>query len=80
MSDADSVARTFNNIQEWNEFGERLSAILKEVKDRIGDAPLYITEDGEFFVHPDVSRKLNEAGNEGPLEFLRFMQRNAISE
>jgi hypothetical protein len=80
MSDADSVTQTFDNIREWNEFGERLNAILKEVKDRIGDAPLQITEDGEFFVHPDVSQKLNEAGNEGPLEFLRFMQRNAISE
>jgi len=80
MSDADSVAQTFNNIREWNEYGERLNAILKEVKDRIGDAPLQITEDGEFFVHPDVSQKLNEAGNEGPLEFLRFMQRNGVSE
>jgi hypothetical protein len=75
MSDADSVTQTFNNIREWNEFGERLNAILKEVRDRTGDAPLQITEDGEFFVHPDVSRILNEAGNEGPLEFLRVMQR-----
>ena len=34
MSDADSVIQTFNNIREWNEFGERLNAILKEVKDK----------------------------------------------
>lgn len=80
MSDADNVTQTFNNIREWNEYGERLNAILTEVKDRIGEAPLYITEDGEFFVHPDVSQKLNEAGNEGPLEFLRFMQLNGIAE
>ncbi len=80
MSDADSVTQTFNNIREWNEFGDRLSAILKEVKDRTGEAPLYVDEDGEFFVHPDVSQKLNEAGNEGPLEFLKFMQRNGMSE
>ena len=45
--------------------------ILGEVKSRTGEAPLYITEDGEAFVHPDVARKLDEPGNEGPLEFLQ---------
>jgi hypothetical protein len=77
MSNGKSVTQTFNDIREWNEFGERLNAILQEIRDRTGDAPIYVDEDGEFFVHPDVSHKLNEVGNEGPLEFLRSMQRTA---
>lgn len=80
MADDNFVERTFNEIQEWNESGARLNAILERVKNKIGDAPLYVTEDGEFFVHPDVSRILNEPGNEGPLEFLKFMQRNRVAE
>lgn len=80
MADEDSVSRTFNEIREWNESGARLNAILQEIKDKIGDAPLYVDEDGGFFVHPDVSRILNEPGNEGPLEFLRFMQRNGFGK
>jgi hypothetical protein len=80
MSDADSVSRTLSGIREWNEFGERLNTILQEIKDKIGDAPLYVDEDGKFFVHPEVSRILNEPGNEGPLEFLRLMQRNGLGQ
>jgi hypothetical protein len=50
--------------------------ILTAVKERTGEAPLYITEEGEAFVHPDVLQKLNEPGNEGPLEFLQYMKQH----
>jgi hypothetical protein len=66
--------------QEWDESGERLKAILQEIGDKIGEAPLCVTEGGEFYVHPDVSRILHEPGNEGPLEFLRYMQRNGFGK
>ena len=79
MPDEGSVSRTFNEIRKWNEFGARLNAILQEIKDKIGDAPLYVDEDGEVFAHPDLIQKLNEPGNEGPLEFLRYMQRTGIT-
>jgi hypothetical protein len=80
MADENGVLQTFKNVQEWNEFGERLTAILKEVTEKTGEAALYVTEEGEFFIHPDVSRKLDEPGNEGPLELLRFMKRNGIGD
>jgi hypothetical protein len=80
MADDDFVERTFKEIQDWNDSGARLNAILGEIKEKIGDAPLYVDEDGKFFVHPDVTRILNQPGNEGPLEFLRYMQRNGIGK
>jgi hypothetical protein len=80
MADENFVEKAVNEIRDWNESGQRLNAILEEIKNKIGDAPLYVTEDGKFFVHPDVSRILNEPGNEGPLEFLRYMQRNGIGQ
>lgn len=78
MDDEDSVSQTINKIQEWDEFGRRLTVIFDEFKEKTGEAALYITEDGEYFVHPEVRRRLDEPGNEGPLEFLRFMQRNGM--
>lgn len=80
MSDGESISEIFNSIAEWNRSGERLHAILKEVKEEINDAPFQVTEDGRFFLHPLLAKKLNEPGNEGPLEFLRYMQRNGIAK
>jgi hypothetical protein len=70
-----SVDECFTHIKEWNEYGARLTKILTEAREQLGDAPLYVTEEGEFAIHPDVLAKLNEPGNEGPLELLRTMQR-----
>lgn len=72
---ATTFTEVVQNSREWNEWGQRLMEILGEVKSRTGEAPLHITEDGEAFVHPDVARKLDEPGNEGPLEFLQYMKR-----
>lgn len=58
---------------------KRLVLILKHVKVETGEVPLYVTEDGRFVIHPAVSRKLNEPGNEGPLEFLGFMRRTGCT-
>jgi hypothetical protein len=55
-------------------------SITEEVKAAIGEAPLWIREDGEVFMHPDLSRKLHEPGNEGPLEFLRYMKRSGTTK
>jgi len=75
---ATTFSEVVENAREWNEWGQRLMEILGEVKSRTGEAPLYITEGGEAFVHPDVARKLDEPGNEGPLEFLQYMKRAGI--
>jgi len=75
---ATTFSEVVKNEREWNEWGQRLLEILGEVKTRTGEAPLYITEEGEAFVHPDVARKLDEPGNEGPLEFLQYMKRVGI--
>lgn len=75
---ATTFSEVVKNEREWNEWGQRLLEILGEVKTRTGEAPLYITEEGEAFVHPDVARKLDKPGNEGPLEFLQYMKRVGI--
>lgn len=79
MPDENYVSNVINNIREWDEWGQRLMGILREVKERTGKTPLYVTEDGEAFVHPDVMQKLNEPGNEGPLEVLQYMKRMGIT-
>ncbi len=75
---ATTFTEVVKNSREWNGWGLRLMGILGEVKSRTGEAPLYITEDGEAFVHPDVARRLDEPGNEGPLEFLQYMKRVGV--
>lgn len=69
-----------NQDVDWQESGRRLLQILKEVKENIGESPMRITEDGVVFLHPDVNRILHEPGNEGPLEFLRCIERTGITE
>ena len=80
MSDEDFVYRVFDRLQDWEEWGRRLRNIVGEVKEKVGEAPLCFNEKGEVFMHPDLARKLNELGNEGPLEYLRYMQRNGITK
>ena len=80
MENEDSVSQTFDRIREWNEWGRRLTDILQEAKERTGEPPLCITEEGKAFVPPDVLQKLNEPGNEGPLEFLKYMKQMSIPE
>ena len=80
MADENSVSQVFENIREWQEWGKRLTEITREVGERIGEAPVCVREDGGVFVHPDLASKLHEPGNEGPLEFLRLIQRNGIGK
>ena len=69
-----------NEDSDWQESGRRLLRILQEVKERVGESPMRITEDGEVFLHPDASRILHQPGNEGPLEFLRCIERTGIAK
>jgi hypothetical protein len=36
--------------------------VLKEVADRIGEAPVKYNENGEAFAHPEMSRELEKPG------------------
>lgn len=69
-----------NKDRDWEESGRRLLRILRDVKEKVGESPLRITEDGEVFLHPDANRILQEPGNEGPLEFLRCIERTGIAK
>lgn len=80
MPDEDSVSQILKRLHDWEEWGRRLMSIAEDVKTKIGEAPLWIREDGEVFMHPDLSRKLHEPGNEGPLEYLRYMKRSGITK
>lgn len=80
MPGEDHVSQTLKNIQEWDEWGRRLNAILQDVQQKTGETPLYITEEGEAFAHPDVLQKLQEPGNEGPLEFLQYMKHMPVPQ
>lgn len=69
-----------NQDRDWEESGRRLLEILRAVREKVGESPLRVTEEGEVFLHPDASRILQEPGNEGPLEFLRTMERTGIAK
>jgi len=69
-----------NQNRDWEESGRRLLRILQEVKERVGESSMRITEEGEVFLHPDASRILHEPGNEGPLEFLRCIERTGMAK
>jgi hypothetical protein len=54
------------------ECGQRLSALLKDVHDRVGEAPVLVNaENGEVFVHPELGAELEKSGNEGLSDMLR---------
>jgi hypothetical protein len=80
MSLKDGFLDLVNQDGDWQESGQRLLQILKEVKEKVGESPMRITEAGEVYLHPEVNRILHEPGNEGPLEFLRCIERTGISE
>jgi hypothetical protein len=80
MSDDDFVSRTFERMENWEEWGRRLREIADEVKEKVGEAPLIFNEEGAVFMHPALAAKLEEPGNEGPMEFLRYMKRMGITK
>jgi hypothetical protein len=42
--------------------GKLLFVVLKEVADRIGEAPVKYYENGEAFAHPEMARELEKPG------------------
>lgn len=80
MTDEGSFSRLLKETGEWEECGRRLTELLEDMKEKTGDAALYVDEDGEVFMHPELVEKLNEPGNEGPLEFLRYMKRTGMTK
>jgi hypothetical protein len=69
------VAEAVSNLLEGNRLqaeadAQRLSALIREVADSIGEAPVGINENGEVFVHPDLARELDKPGNEVLSEML----------
>lgn len=67
-----------NRDRDWEESGRRLLQILRDIREQVGESPMRVSEEGEVFLHPEASRILHEPGNEGPLEFLRCIERTGI--
>jgi hypothetical protein len=68
-----------SQTKHWDECGRRLHTILSEVSSRIGGPALYFDENGKFFAHQDLTKKLDEPGNEELRDYLLFMQRSGIA-
>jgi hypothetical protein len=49
---------------------QRLLALINEVANRIGEAPVCYNDDGKVFVHPDLALELDKPGNEALSEML----------
>lgn len=79
MPEGSTVLRYIDKVRDRDKSAKRLVSILKSVKVETGEVPLYVTTEGLFAIHPAVSRKLTEPGNEGPLEFLGFMRRTGCT-
>ena len=69
-----------NQSRDWEESGRRLLQILREVRQKVGEPSMRVTEEGEVFLHPDADRILHQPGNEGPLEFLRCIERTGLAK
>jgi hypothetical protein len=68
---AEAVANLLeNNRHQIEADAQRLSALIKEVADHIGEAPVGFNENGEVFVHPELARELEKPGNEVLSEML----------
>ena len=80
MADEDSVESIVGPVWDFQEWNRRLMQITEEVKQQIGEAPLMFNEEGEVFMHPALAAKLQEPGNEGPMEALRYMKRMGITK
>jgi hypothetical protein len=69
------AAEALGNLLEGNRRqieadAQRLSALIKRVADYVGEAPVGVNENGEVFVHPQLARELEKAGNEELSEML----------
>jgi hypothetical protein len=69
-SKAAKAVRNFLEISQAD--SQRLVAVLKEVADRIGEAPIIYNENG-FFMHPEMAPELDKPGNEALREMLIMM-------
>jgi len=70
----------FNDLQRWEECGKKLQKITAEIKQRIGDAPIYIDEIGKFHIHPDLNAEKDRPENEGLQEYLLYLQKISEAE
>jgi hypothetical protein len=73
--DLSKAAEAASNLLEGNRRqieadAQRLSALINEVADRIGEAPVSVNENGEVFVHPHLARELEKPGNQALSEML----------
>jgi hypothetical protein len=82
MSDIHEMDLTdmIRDLQKWDECGKKLQKIAAEIKQRIGDAPIYIDEVGKFHVHPDLIAEIDRPGNEGLNEYLLYIQGISVAE
>lgn len=80
MADDDFVHEIFGRLQEFEQSGKRLQEILNEVGTEVGEAPLHIDSDGKVFVHPILTKKLQEPENAGALDYLKYMQQSGIAK
>lgn len=78
MENDDFVSETLHGLADWQEWGQRLTSLMSEVRDKIGEAPIVFRADGEVFMHPELAQTLQEPGNEGPLEYLQYLKRIAV--
>jgi Uma2 family endonuclease len=68
------------DLQKWESCGKKLQELAAEVKERIGDAPIYIDESGKFHIHPDLIAEIDRPENEELYEYLLYMQKNSEAE
>ena len=73
--DPSKAAEAVSNLLEGNRRqieadARRLSALINEVADHVGEAPVGFNENGEVFVHPELARELEKPGNEVLSEML----------
>lgn len=73
--DPSEAAKAMSSLIEENRLqaeadAQRLSALIREVAGRIGEAPVAFNEDGEAFVRPELARELERPGNEMLREML----------
>jgi len=72
---AETVRKLESDRLQVEADSQRLLAVLKDVADRIGEAPVIYNENGEVFVHPEMARELARPGNEALNEMFITMMR-----
>ena len=53
---------------------QQFMSILADVKEQIGDAPIYHNDAGEVFVHPLLLERLKQPGNEEIFQCFLYMK------